>query len=184
MNARTNSYAFRATAASFALGAALLFAAPSFADDTTTQAAPAQNAQPGAKMAKTNHEDRVGMYLDKLHKQLSITAAQEPQWNAYAQVMRDNAAAMDQSAQQENQAIQARAGQKSMTAEDDLKAYEAWVDARAAHDQQYSDGLKKLVPAFDALYDSMSDQQKKKADTLFAQARERHEKHQMQHSNG
>jgi hypothetical protein len=43
---------------------------------------------------------------------------------------------------------------------DDFKNYEHIVEAHV-------DGLKKVVPAFEKLYDSLSDQQKKMADSMF-----------------
>ena len=49
---------------------------------------------------------------------------------------------------------------KTMTAVDNLQSYSAIVEAHA-------EGLKKFVPAFEALYASMSDAQKKNADTIF-----------------
>ena len=47
-----------------------------------------------------------------------------------------------------------------MTAVDDLKSYGEIADAHA-------NGIKKLTPVFADLYASMSDAQKKEADTLF-----------------
>jgi hypothetical protein len=35
----------------------------------------------------------------------------------------------------------------------------------------HAQGLEKLIPAFEALYDSMSDVQKKKADAIFGESR-------------
>lgn len=68
--------------------------------------------------------------------------------------MRDNAGTMDS-------LRQARTSQaNSMTAVDDLKSYSQIADAHA-------DGIRKLTPAFQALYDSMSDVQKKNADLIF-----------------
>ncbi len=200
MNARRISFGLRTAAASAALGTALLFAAQSFAADTSAQPAPSgqqqapaeQNAAPAAnndattnaksgqkttpkhKMAATSHSDRVEAWLKNLHAKLKITDAQKQQWDAYAQVLRDNAAQMDQSAQQENELIKARGSEKTMNAVDDLKAYEAMVDAHADRTARYSDGLKKVVPAFESLYASMSDSQKKIADDMFNQARMRH----------
>jgi hypothetical protein len=55
----------------------------------------------------------------------------------------------------------ARAAQaKTMTAVEDLNSYSEIAEAHAA-------GLKKFVPAFQALYASMSDAQKANANTLF-----------------
>jgi hypothetical protein len=48
-----------------------------------------------------------------------------------------------------------------MTAIEDVKSYAAIAEAHA-------DGLKKFAPVFEALYASMSDAQKKNADTLFS----------------
>jgi hypothetical protein len=48
----------------------------------------------------------------------------------------------------------------TMTAVDDLKSYGEIAEAHA-------DGLKKFTSVFEPLYASMSDAQKKNADTLF-----------------
>jgi hypothetical protein len=49
---------------------------------------------------------------------------------------------------------------KTMTAIDDLRSYEAISEAHTA-------GVKKLIPAVDALYATMSDAEKKNADAVF-----------------
>ncbi len=129
-----------------------------------TSPAPAP-AQPKAAPAKPRHSptDRVEARITRLHGELKITAAQELQWNAVAQAMRDDAKAMEQAIEQRRQA-------KSMTAVDDLKSYQAIADAHAQ-------GLQKLIPAFQALYDSMSDEQKKNADAVFSQSHRRARMH-------
>ena len=48
-----------------------------------------------------------------------------------------------------------------MDAVDDLRSYEQLTEAQV-------DGIKKLLPAFETLYASMSDDQKKNADIVFA----------------
>ena len=68
--------------------------------------------------------------------------------------MRDNAKAMDDLQKQ-----RARDA-KDMTAVDAVKSYQAVIEAHEA-------GMAKFVPAFQALYDSMSDSQKKIADAMF-----------------
>jgi hypothetical protein len=89
-----------------------------------------------------------------LHSTLKITPAQEELWKNVTQVMRDNAQTMEA-------LTKARAGKaKTMTAVDDLNSYS---EIAAAH----ADGLKKFVPVFQALYDSMSDAQKANANTIF-----------------
>jgi protein CpxP len=97
---------------------------------------------------------KVEAHIKALHSKLHITSAQETQWSALAQVMRDNAHAIADL--REEKAEQA----KSMNAIEHLKAYAAITNAQAA-------GIHKFLPAFQALYDTMSDSQKKTADALF-----------------
>src|ERR1700730_17134749 len=124
----------------------------------SSPATPPPVAQPAP--VKPTRVDHVEARIASLHTQLKITAAQEPQWNAFAQVMRDNAKTMDA-------LIQSRAqNAKTMTAVDDLRAYQGIADAHA-------DGLKKLIPAFEALYLTMPDEQKKNADAAFGQMQRR-----------
>ncbi|HXZ01681.1 MAG TPA: Spy/CpxP family protein refolding chaperone [Stellaceae bacterium] len=138
---------------------ALLLASPLHA--ATSDAPPigaqlAQAAPPAAapKKPRPSPVDRIEQRIKSLHAALQITPDQEPQWNAVAQAMREQG-------QMTGQAIQQRAANPAMNAVDELKAYEAIVDAHAQ-------GLQKLVPAFQALYASLSDDQKKKADVLFS----------------
>ena len=42
-----------------------------------------------------NMEERVDNHIKQLHAQLQITPAEQPQWEQFAQVMRDNARDMD-----------------------------------------------------------------------------------------
>lgn len=99
-------------------------------------------------------EERVEMRIQKLHDKLKISADQEDQWRNVAQVMRDNEASFHalMSARHENA--------KTMSAIDDLQSYEQISEAHA-------DGLKKLIPAFQELYDTFTDTQKKNADEVF-----------------
>jgi hypothetical protein len=99
--------------------------------------------------------DRVETRIKQLHEQLQITAAQEPQWNAVAQAMRDDAAAM------QSVIAKRRQSHGQMTAVDDLRSYEEVAETHVA-------GLQKLIPAFQALYDTMSPEQKKNADAAFS----------------
>jgi periplasmic protein CpxP/Spy len=125
---------------------------------SSPQVASNASTQPGAaKLSATSknaHADAVETRIKDLHARLKITAAQEEQWNALTQVMRENARTLDSLRQSrvENAA--------SMTALDDIRSYSEIADAHAQ-------GLKNFVPAFEALYDSMSDSQKKLADQTF-----------------
>jgi hypothetical protein len=91
-----------------------------------------------------------------LQSQLRITEAQMPLWSAFAQAMRDNAAATDALFTQRAGAV------ATMNASDNMHSY-AQI-ARA-----YADNTERLATAFDSLYASLSDTQKQTADTMFRQ---------------
>jgi hypothetical protein len=136
---------------------AVSFATPAYADMQLAQAG--QAPPPGATPAPPNAmppepADRIESRIKSLHDQLQITSAQESQWAAVAQAMRDSANQMKTLVQQRAQSAM------SMTAVDDLRSYQAIARA-------HLEGLNKLVPAFETLYASMSDTQKKNADTVF-----------------
>ena len=115
-----------------------------------------------------HHEDRVEVRIKEMRDKLEITAAQQEQWAKVELTMREDAKVMDQ-------LTQARADHaKEMTAVDDLKSY---GEITAAH----ADGIKKLTPVFAALYDSMSDTQKKDADALFRHGGHQHGSHKHGH---
>ena len=117
---------------------------------------------PGLATAADKHQEvRVEVRIKDMHDKLKITKAQEEQWIKVEQTMREDAKVMDA-------LTQARADHaKDMTAVDDLKSY---GEITAAH----ADGIKKLTPVFAALYDSMSDAQKKAADDLFRHGGHKH----------
>jgi protein CpxP len=137
-------------AKSFSTQELLAQAAPSQASPAP---APEESASTAAK-ANANVDAHVEARIKAMRVKLHITAAQETQWNAVAQVMRDNAHAIADL--REERAEQA----KSMNAIDQLKSYATITDAQAA-------GIHKFIPSFQALYDTMSEAQKKAADTLF-----------------
>jgi hypothetical protein len=137
------------------LSAGVLFASPHVTSAATTPSASEQSTSTGGgATSKSTHTDRVEARIKELHAKLHITSAQQPQWDAVVQVMRDNAETMDAAIAQRSHDPMA------MSAVDDLRSYETIVDAHA-------DGLRKFIPVFQALYDSMSDSQKKNADTFF-----------------
>jgi len=94
--------------------------------------------------------------IQALQQGLQITPAQMPQWGAFAQAMRDNAAATD--ALFRDRAEKA----KTMNASENMKSYAAIARA-------YADNTQKLSDAFDALYTVLSDTQKQTADAMFRQ---------------
>ena len=114
-----------------------------------SSATPSLGASPKASKA-----DRVEARIKELHTKLMITPEQEEAWNNVAQAMRDDAKTMEE-------LIKARTENAStMTAVDDLKSYGEIAQAHA-------DGIKNFTSVFEPLYASMSDAQKKTADTLF-----------------
>jgi protein CpxP len=116
-------------------------------------------ARPGAgQQQPASRDQQVEAQLKQLQQELAITDAQKAQFDAFGQVMRSNAQAMDSAMQQEQQ-------NPPKNAVDDLKSVQHLAETQL-------DGLKRLVPAFQALYDSLSDQQKKKADTVFGRSQE------------
>lgn len=108
--------------------------------------------QPAAQQPATR-DQQVERQTAELKKQLQITPNQEQQFDAFAQIMRSNAQAMDSAMQQQAQ-------NPPKNAVDDLKGVQQLAETQL-------DGLKRLVPAFQSLYDSLSDQQKKTADSIF-----------------
>lgn len=121
-----------------------------FAQTSAPASAPAGTSAPAGKAGhERNVEDRIAY----LHAQLKITPAQEPQWKAFADVMRGNGETMGQLFQQRKDAT-------NVSALDDMKQY-------ATIAQAHADGMKKLVDAFEPLYASLSPEQKKLADKTF-----------------
>jgi protein CpxP len=111
--------------------------------------------KPGHTMgAKALTADHVEARIKYLHSSLNITPEQETLWNNVTQVMLDNAKTMEE-------LIKVRAeAAATVTPIDDLKSYSAIADGHA-------DGLKKFIPAFEALYAGMSEEQQKNAHKLF-----------------
>jgi len=107
--------------------------------------------EPASMAAKT---DRVEGRIRMLHSKLHITAAQQTQWDNLVAVMRDNAKTMMELQKQRAQDA------RSMTAVDAVKSYATVIEAHEV-------GMNKFVPAFQALYDSMSNAQKQTADSMF-----------------
>jgi hypothetical protein len=140
-----------------ALAALLTLASAALAQPTPTPAAPQGEGAPAAKTA----EERVERRIAELRAQLQITPAEQQQWDQFAQVMRDNAREMDQIF------IQRAEQYQSMNAVQNMQSYEHVAET---HAQQ----LQKLVPAFEKLYNSMSDQQKQIADRVFRESAARH----------
>ncbi len=135
-----------------ALFAAMLAAAPVF----TASAQGSQMSPHGAADAAA--PETIEQRISSLHDSLKITSAEEADWKAVAQTMRDNADAMQKLASDK----ESRSASE-MTAVDDLQTYSAFAQAHVDH-------LKKLTAAFTTLYNAMPAQQKKLADQVFSRA--------------
>ena len=92
--------------------------------------------------------------IKQLEGALTITEAQKPLWNDLTQVMRDNAKEMD--ALTKDKAANA----ETMNSVEHMKLHSQITETHLAQ-------LKKLIPPFEAFYNSQSDEQKKITDTLF-----------------
>lgn len=122
-------------------------------------AAPASAASSAsAPAAKKSHMqrrmDEVQEQIDDLHEELGITDAQASQWNAYAQVMRDNAQNTGKALHERHQKME------SMNADESMKSYAQLAQLNA-------DNMQKLSSAFSSLYAALSPEQKQTADELF-----------------
>ncbi len=104
--------------------------------------------------------DRVERQIERMHRALKITSAQEPQWQAFASIMRQNAADMKSLFKQRAQHLD------QMTALEGLQSYERIAETHVAN-------LRRLIPAFQAVYDALTPEQRRAADELFRYQRER-----------
>ena len=165
-----------ATGVAFVAIAALLWLPTAMAQPRQTAAVqgaasppPAAAASPlaGHPVPGKNAEERVERRIKELHGQLQITPAEEPQWNEFAQVMRENARDMDQAFVQRAQQF------PTMNAVQNMQSYEQLSEEHAQR-------VQKLVPAFQKLYDAMPDAQKRVADQVFRANAEKHMEHAAQ----
>ena len=147
-----------AATAIFGLGAfAAAAAPPGGSDPTTVHPSPAVGGQavvPAQPGAAHNQEGKIEQRIAELRAKLQITAAESAQWEQFAQVMRDNARSIDDAFDHRVQAL------PGMTAPENMQSYAA---VAAEHAQE----VQKLVPAFQALYETMSDSQRRRADQVF-----------------
>lgn len=120
------------------------------------QASAPQN--PAAVGATATKGETVEQRIATLHAALKITPVEDAQWNAVAQAMRENAAAMEKLVAESR-----TTPPQSMTAVQDLQMYQKFAQAHV-------DGLKNLISSFTALYSAMPDAQKKTADNVFQSA--------------
>jgi protein CpxP len=132
---------------------------------TVSQASHAQTAVPApattaarstAVHVKHTDVDRVEARITELHDKLHVTTDQATLWASVAQAMRDSAKTIHVGLADRS------AHAKTMTAVDDLKSYQILAN-------DHADGLKQLIPAFEALYAAMTPAQQKNADRIFSE---------------
>ena len=103
--------------------------------------------------------------IKELQGALNFTEAQQVLWNNLTAVMRENAQDMDSLNKERAENTQ------PMNAVEHMKLHSQITQAHLAQ-------LNKLIPPFEALYVSMSDDQKKTTDTIFRTGKhEKHKKH-------
>ena|SRR5690242_11791131 len=140
------SKSLSAAALAVAIVASVPMAQPAFAQ-------PSPGAAEHQQRPRASHiEGRLAF----LKTELKITDAQMPQWNAFADVMRQS----DKARHDRFEAMRGQRGQEKTA----LERFEQRESASEARVQE----LKQFVAAFRPLYQSFSDEQKKTADDLFA----------------
>ncbi|HXE95334.1 MAG TPA: Spy/CpxP family protein refolding chaperone [Dongiaceae bacterium] len=115
-------------------------------------------------VSATSAVDHTEARIAKLQGALKITDAQKELWNNLTQVMRENAQEMDALSKDKAEVT------KTMNAVERLKFHSQITEAQLNHQ-------KKIIPPFEALYTSMSDEQKKITDTIFRTGK--HGKHKI-----
>ena len=105
-------------------------------------------------MTRTSAVEYTEAQIKQLQGTLNITAAQEPLWNNLTKVMRENATDMD--------AVNKDRSEKTepMNAVEHMKFHSQIT-------QSHLSQMNKLIPPFEAFYDSLSDQQKNITNMVF-----------------
>lgn len=134
-----------------------------FADVNSSFAASGGKKSPA--VVRTSAVEYTEAQIKQLQGALKITDAQKELWNNLTQVMRENAKEMD--------ALTKDSTEKNMT----MNAV-GQMKFSVQISQAHLDQLKKFIPPFEELYESMSDQQKKDTDTILLTGR--HGKHKVQ----
>jgi len=114
----------------------------------------ASGKQKSYAMTRFSAVEHTENQIKQLQGTLGITAAQEPLWKNLTQVMRENAKDMD--------ALNKQRAEKTepMNAVEQMKFHSQIT-------QSHLSQLNKLIPAFEAFYNSLSDQQKNITNIVF-----------------
>lgn len=152
--------AFALSHSAFAQSASQATGAASGSQSGSPSSAQSGGAVNGSPDLSKSMEAKVEQHIKDLHAQLQITSAEEPAWNQFAAVMRNNAEQMEQAFSNRSSHLE------SMTADQNMQSY--------AHlSQLHATNMQKLASTFQALYSSFPQSQKQVADEVF---RNRHRK--------
>jgi hypothetical protein len=132
----------------------VVFLAANFFANVNLSFAAEGSKKVSAIASRTSSVEHTEAQIKQLQGALNITAAQQELWNNLTQAMRENA--KDMEAIREERAKDA----KAMDAVEHMKFHRQITETHLAQ-------LNKLIPPFEAFYDSMSDEQKKTTDTIF-----------------
>jgi TolA-binding protein len=123
-----------------------------FANANSSFAASGKKKSPTvARLSAVEHTEA---QIKQLQGTLNITEDQKELWNNLTQVMRENAKDMETLTKERAE------NAKPMNALEHMKLHSQITETQLAH-------IKKLIPPFEAFYNSMSDQQKNITDMVF-----------------
>jgi uncharacterized protein YpmB len=114
----------------------------------------ASGKKKSSAVARISAVEHTETQIKQLQGALNITEAQKELWNNLTQVMRENAQEMDVLTKDMAE------NTKTMNALEHMKLHSQITEVHLAQ-------LKKLIPPFEAFYNSMSDQQKNITDMVF-----------------
>ncbi len=134
--------------------AATVSAAAAPSGSTISPQSTAAPTAPPPRPASPSAAAKVEQHIRRLHGQLGITPAQQPQWDQFAQVMRDNAAQIAQASADRLAHVDA------LDAADNMQSYARLAQVHAAN-------MQKLASAFQSLYAGFPPAQKQLADGVF-----------------
>ncbi len=123
---------------------------------------PGAHAQTTA--AANSRQAKVEERIRDMYATLHISKAQDAAWNAFAQVMLDNAQAIEAT-------MQKNGGDRSKLSAPQI------LDNYAAISAQHAQNAEKLSAAFEVLYASLSPEQKQAADEMFRNSAEKRAEH-------
>ena len=130
-----------------------------FANANVSYAAAKKKSSPVVRMSAVDYTEA---QIKQLKGALKITADQEELWNNLTEVMRENAKDMDVLTDSLHK--ERAESTKVMNAVEHMKYHS---EITKAHSEQ----LDKLIPPFEAFYDSLSAEQKKITNTIFETGR-------------